>query len=149
MNSINTTVSSIITEPMHEASTFTIPTSLRKKNLSNKPKNINNNIPVGTIVAYAGDLKNINEQYKNGEWLFCDGGLLHEDYKELRKVLGGIWDPEGKGRPFKPDLQGRSLRGFESPETLKEKPRNLVFNDTASEIRPNNVSVHYLIKAKP
>lgn len=64
------------------------------------------NIPVGTVISFAGDSSSIPNGY-----LLCDGrSLPTANYNELFTVIGYDWG--GSGNTFRlPDLRGRFLRG--------------------------------------
>jgi hypothetical protein len=75
------------------------------------------NVPIGTIIAFAGDT--IPPSY-----LLCDGRVIddsdtHSIYRGLHDVIGDNWGSAGDGNPNTfnlPDLQGYFLRGAtESP----------------------------------
>jgi len=67
-----------------------------------------NGVPVGTIVAFAGDATNVPEG-----WLLCNGAPKSTtEYKQLYDVIGYTWG--GSGSSFNlPDLRGRFLRGVD------------------------------------
>lgn len=71
---------------------------------------VNDEIPVGSIMAWAGD-----PAYLPDNWKVCDGlSMTKNDYRELYNVVAEIWTPDqGVGRDlFKiPDLRGLFLRG--------------------------------------
>ena len=68
-------------------------------------------VPVGTIVAYSGDLANVNSK----RWLPCDGRVLSSsEYPELNAVVGNSWGGDGKGAFYLPDLRGRFVRGVDA-----------------------------------
>lgn len=76
-----------------------------------------NDVPVGTIIAFAGDLAKIGNYTEGGRWLLCDGRPIpvaeYNAYKELINVIDKIWNPDGKTEGYYlPDLQGRFIRGF-------------------------------------
>ncbi len=72
-------------------------------------------VPVGTIMAYGGDLgeASVKERLSRQGWLLCDGAELaiaeHADlYAAVGTAFGGDKDA---GRFRLPDLRGRFLRG--------------------------------------
>ena len=73
---------------------------------------LTNVIPVGTILSYAGILKNIPE-----DWMVCDGrGLSSANYPELFSALQSSWGnasgDDSSATDFNiPDLRGMFLRG--------------------------------------
>lgn len=71
-----------------------------------------NGVPVGTIVAYAGnDVNKIPEG-----WKLCDGAsVLKTDYPQLYAILGDAWGTSGSSFNL-PDLRGRFLRGVDDGE---------------------------------
>jgi len=73
-------------------------------------------VPIGTIMAYAGDASG-NEQAKleRQGWLVCNGEqYLIEDYSDLFDVIGSYYGTASKPRYFKlPDLRGQFLRGVD------------------------------------
>ena len=79
--------------------------------------NLSRLVPVGTVVAYAGDLESLPES-----WMHCDGRpLSRKDYSKLFDVLGvshgrGVptkLEPDSKGDFNIPDYLGRFLRGVD------------------------------------
>ncbi len=83
--------------------------------ISNSPMNAvpyarfaHNGVPVGTIVAFAGDLANLPEG-----WLYCDGASVDQTtYGVLYAAIGSSWGSSG-GNFNLPDLRGRFLRGVD------------------------------------
>lgn len=85
---------------------------------------LNDNLPVGSIIIWAGDQQDLPEN-----WRVCNGKSLKKtDYATLYGVLGENWvKDEGYNRDFFniPDLRGVFLRGvndqrtdgFRDPET--------------------------------
>lgn len=75
--------------------------------------------PIGTIMAYAGDLKKL----KGSGWLHCDGDIVyHSQYPDLVERLGAIYGGDGVNDARLPDLRGQFLRGVDQgtgtdPET--------------------------------
>ena len=64
-------------------------------------------IPVGTVIAFAGEKNNIP-----AGWLPCEGQVLSNNtYPQLFKVLGTIWGGTGTPNFYLPDLRGLFLRG--------------------------------------
>jgi microcystin-dependent protein len=65
-----------------------------------------NGVPVGTVVAYAGDKNNVPEG-----WILCDGrSVLQSDYPQLYAAIGSAWGTSGSSFNV-PDLRGMFLRG--------------------------------------
>lgn len=67
--------------------------------------------PIGTVVAYAGQLNSIP-----GNWILCDGRpLSREDprYRALFSAIGTSWGGDGSPNFHLPDLMGRFLRGVD------------------------------------
>lgn len=64
-----------------------------------------NGVPVGTVVAYAGNINNATPVPKG--WLWCNGDAIPNEtkYNRLKAILGGSNTP---------DLRGRFLRGAET-----------------------------------
>jgi hypothetical protein len=83
---------------------------------------ISNMIPVGTIMAYGGDLKNnaVKKDLERRGWLVCNGETVScEEYRELFEVTNNYYT-EGQntavskvcqGNFHLPDIRGRFLRG--------------------------------------
>lgn len=72
-------------------------------------------LPIGTIVAYGGDIENLPEN-----WKLCDGDELNrEDYKELYNIIGSNFGSRVNEKFYLPDFQGRFLRGV-SHETGRD-----------------------------
>jgi microcystin-dependent protein len=74
--------------------------------MTNTTTPLSGGIPVGAIVAYAGELKPLPS-----EWRLCDGSELSvADFPDLYAAIGNA--NGGSGNSFRvPDLQGRFLRG--------------------------------------
>ena len=66
-------------------------------------------VPVGTIMAWGGDVDTIPEG-----WKLCNGKSLSKNkFKELYGAIGTAWG--GSGNRFNlPDLRGRFIRGVDS-----------------------------------
>lgn len=65
-------------------------------------------LPVGTIIAWAGKKDTIPEN-----WALCDGKQLRiQLYQELYHAIGTSWGGKGK-RFYLPDLRGRFVRGVD------------------------------------
>jgi len=71
-------------------------------------------IPIGTIMAYGGDVTNpdIKGRLKAQGWLFCDGSRIDKngDYKDLYAVIKDAFGSDGNNF-YLPDMRGRFLRG--------------------------------------
>jgi microcystin-dependent protein len=74
-------------------------------------------VPIGTIMAYAGD----NSGSTTGKlaqkgWLICNGEEYSiDDYPELNEVIGTYFGTASRAGYFKlPDLQGCFLRGVDN-----------------------------------
>jgi microcystin-dependent protein len=89
-------------------------------------KTNNMEVPVGTIIAYGGE---VNENTNN--YLLCDGKEYTRDqYPELFTAIGKAWGSSGDGRFNVPNLQGMFLRGvngnrtdgFKDPDVGKRDP---------------------------
>jgi microcystin-dependent protein len=74
------------------------------------------NVPIGTILAYAGDVDgNARGSLETQGWLVCDGAEYAEsDYPDLENTIGTYYGTASKAGMFKvPDLQGFFLRGLD------------------------------------
>ena len=73
------------------------------------------NIPVGTILPYGGDVsaKDARDKLENDGWLACDGwSYSTNDYKNLYDAIGYAFGKDGD--KFRvPDLRGRFARGVD------------------------------------
>lgn len=71
-------------------------------------------VPIGTIMAYAGDKKNA-KSLKDQGWVVCDGQeLTLNEYKTLYETIGTYYGTGSKPGKFKvPDLRGRFVRGVD------------------------------------
>jgi microcystin-dependent protein len=90
----------------------------------------NTSVPVGSVVAFAGEIS----QSKQGEsyktpleplgWLVCDGRLLNTHlYPELFLVLGYLYG--GDAHKFAiPDLRGMFLRGIGTDQASSESRKS-------------------------
>ena len=80
-------------------------------------------LPVGTIVAWAGDLKSIPP-----DWRLCNGRSLNRGkFRALFDAIGTSWGGDGSRRFNLPDLRGRFLRGVDGgtgrdPDAGNRKP---------------------------
>ncbi len=64
--------------------------------------------PIGSIVAYAGNLP------APAGWLVCDGSQEEiDDYSQLAAILGTAWGTADQGYFILPDLRGMFLRGVD------------------------------------
>lgn len=81
-------------------------------------------VPVGTVVAYAGQTTNVTLSPPLGQdsptanietmgWMFCDGRTLPVvQYPELFRVIGTIYGSSGNDTFNIPDYRGQFLRGL-------------------------------------
>ena len=68
-------------------------------------------VPVGTVIAYAGEVKDQYEQLEKAGWLVCDGRELEsENYQELSESIGTAFGTTAKGLFNIPDLRGLFIR---------------------------------------
>ncbi|MBL7998575.1 MAG: tail fiber protein [Candidatus Kapabacteria bacterium] len=82
---------------------------------ANYVKNIPNDVPVGTIIAYAGETLP-----SNGKWELCNGALknrLNPADTSLFNAIGYAWGGDGSNTFRLPDLRGIFLRGVSSNAT--------------------------------
>lgn len=100
----------------------------------NKPYFNNTSVPVGSVVAFAGNIVEggKSEEHKTSVkelgWLVCDGRTLKtQEYPELYAALGNLYgskiSTDNKPSEFNiPDLRGMFLRGIsgESDDAGKE-----------------------------
>lgn len=84
-------------------------------------------LPVGTIIAYAGQLPpaagpHVMPDIEAWGWMLCDGrGLSCVEYGELYAALGGLYGQTGAPDRFCiPDLRGYFLRGAD-PEARVDR----------------------------
>lgn len=83
-----------------------------------KPDIFYRNVPVGTIISYAGNKSilsgSVEDEVIPG-WLHCNGWTVnYSKYPELYSVLGSAWGGPGK----LPDLRGAFLRGIDAGRGL-------------------------------
>jgi hypothetical protein len=86
-------------------------------------------VPIGTIMAYGGDVKNeeIKKKLEDQGWLACDGRLFDvKKYPQLYSAIGKAFGFE-KEQFRVPDMQGRFLRGVDhgtgrDPDAAGRKP---------------------------
>ena len=74
-------------------------------------------VPIGTIVAYAGDTSGNNAGSLNTQgWLVCNGEEYDiDDYPHLNAIIGTYYGTASKAGQFKtPDLRGLFLRGVDN-----------------------------------
>lgn len=83
---------------------------------------ISNMIPIGTIVAYGGDVNNsrIKKDLEKRGWLVCNGESVPcDEYRELFEVIGNYYaggqetaaETVCRGKFQLPDIRGRFVRG--------------------------------------
>jgi len=74
-------------------------------------------VPIGTIMAYAGDVTaNARTRLESQGWLVCDGSDKSKaEYPELDRTIGAYYG-NGKSAAYikLPDLRGRFLRGVDT-----------------------------------
>lgn len=98
----------------------------------------NDNVPVGTIVAFAGPTSLIPPG-----WLICNGDQIYQNmFPELCNIIQDYWGPTNplSGQHHLPDLRGIFLRGvngprndeFSDPEKLNRYSNNNRSNDVGS-----------------
>lgn len=87
-------------------------------------------LPVGTVLAFLGDLEWQREPLRNQGWLVCDGSLVdRRQYPELFAGIGYQYSQKNEGVGFNlPDLRGQFLRGVD-PRPASES------NDPDSDTR--------------
>ncbi|MCQ4043261.1 phage tail protein [Streptantibioticus rubrisoli] len=100
-------------------------------------------VPVGTIVAFAGEL---DISWLQGQgWLYCDGSELDQAaYPALYAAIGGNYGA-GHATFFLPDLRGRFTRAVDlgagrDPYVLTRTPSN---NGGLSGNNPGSVQDHH------
>jgi microcystin-dependent protein len=68
-------------------------------------------VPVGTIVAYGGEVKNRDDDFKGQGWLVCDGREVErQHYLELYDSIRAAWGSAREGVFNLPDLRGLFFR---------------------------------------
>jgi len=85
----------------------------------------NSGAPIGAIVAFAGPIDKIPNN-----WVPCDGFLYDKNghhpsapqlkYRELFNVIGTIWGGDGADKFAVPDLRGLFLRGVSGGSNVDE-----------------------------
>lgn len=86
--------------------TFSHPTSGNPENLSLAPPD---GVPLGTIVAWAGDPSSLPR-----DWRICDGEPLRvSEFAGLHNAIGTSWGGARIGEFNLPDLRGLFLRGVD------------------------------------
>jgi microcystin-dependent protein len=101
-------------------------------------------VPVGCVLAYAGQLKNDN--LKKLGWSICDGAsLLIKDYQDLFTAIGAIYGGDSDTTFNIPDYQGYFLRGVDpdgsvDKEAVNRTPMN---GGTASGAVVGSVEQYY------
>jgi Phage Tail Collar Domain len=93
-------------------------------------------VPIGSIVAYAGDIPEdptARSVFEEGiGWMVCDGRALSRDdpnFSDLFNAIGFNWgQPDPDGPLFRvPDLKGFFLRGIDQLQEFRgPRDRNLV-----------------------
>ena len=113
-SSLNLAVSAVAVEPVSQGASFTIPSSIKANSqYSELIKSLDTYIPIGTVLPFAGEVNQTNQQIKlrGGTWLPCDGRPLSKTaYPDLFNQILYVWG--GSGDSFNlPDLRGTFLRG--------------------------------------
>jgi microcystin-dependent protein len=95
--------------------------------------------PLGTVVAFAGDPKNVPEN-----WLPCDGRSLEvKDYQPLFLVIGRIFGgTENAGTFALPDLRGRAIFGQGLGAGLKSRELGTLGGFETHVLAVNELPVH-------
>lgn len=89
--------------------------------------------PVGSIIAYGGDVSKIENDTKE-EWLVCDGRSKNvDDFPELALAIGKFWGGDGKQFNI-PDLRGLFLRGVNSSTEQGQRPDRFADPDGQTRI---------------
>ena len=71
------------------------------------PPAAQDSVPVGTIIAWAGEPEAIPV-----DWKLCDGSAVRRSkYQELFAAIGTAWGAPNKNKFNLPDLRGRFIRG--------------------------------------
>lgn len=97
--------------------------SRRAHSFENKASALPDEAPVGTILAWAGEMKSIPDN-----WKFCNGRSLNKKkYPALFEAIGANWGGDGAPKFNLPDLRGLFLRGIDAgkgrdPDTQKRTP---------------------------
>jgi microcystin-dependent protein len=113
---------------------------------------LNDNLPIGSIIIWAGDLQGLPEN-----WRVCNGTSLYKnEYSTLYSILGENWinDGENSNDFFNiPDLRGVFLRGvnddrndaFKDPELNKRvrlRGDSTLSNDSPGSYQPSSIAAH-------
>jgi hypothetical protein len=85
-------------------------------------------VPIGTIMAYGGDVRKqeIIDQLGNEGWLVCNGNQLkRNEHPELFKTIGGSFGAgDGKTSFHLPDMRGQFLRGVDHNRGMDRDARS-------------------------
>ena len=111
-------------------------------------------LPVGTIMAYGGDVNDttVKKNLMGQGWLPCDGAEISSDgYRDLFNAIGTAYGGDrAKGRFNVPDLRGRFLRGTDNgtgrdPDAKDRKQSNTGGNsgDRVGSIQEDAFQGHY------
>ncbi len=104
-------------------------------------------VPIGTVVAYAGPTNTIPEG-----WLPCDGRELHRkgEFEQLFDAIGTCWGGTATDKFNIPDLQGYFLRGVDDgagidPDAAKrtDNAGNKVLGHVVGSYQPDALKSHY------
>lgn len=113
---------------------------------------MNDNLPVGSIIIWAGDQQDLPEN-----WRVCNGkSLSKNDYSSLYSILGENWvNDQGDSKDFFniPDLRGVFLRGvnderndeFKDPEVEKRvrlKGESSLSKDSPGSYQLSSIAAH-------
>lgn len=121
--------------------------------------------PIGSVVAYAGDLSDLENLPKG--WRLCDGSVLSKrEFPDLYKRLNRAWGGDSDNVRL-PDLQGYFLRGVDNkagrdPDAANREPSvkggKNQGGDGVGTIQPDAIKEHshditlwvyYMYKALP
>jgi microcystin-dependent protein len=98
-------------------------------------------VPIGTIMAYGGDVRNeeTKKKLESQGWLACDGKQVKQnEYPELFKTIGVSFGGGDDNTTFHlPDMRGRFLRGVDVedaniPKVNRRDPEHDTRNASAS-----------------
>ena len=80
-------------------------------------------VPVGTIVAYGGEVKDRYIELENAGWLVCDGRELERGhYSELYESIQSAFGSANEALFNLPDLRGLFFRVVSGNSNLDPKP---------------------------
>ena len=112
------------------------------------------NVPVGSVIAFAGDLDGTPNVNKNLEyiwslgWLVCDGSARSIfEYPDLFSVLNFRYGKSGEDKFLLPNYPAQALRGLDNRENASEAGgQEATTERSATSDAATSMPVYWIIK---